>query len=496
MGPGPGRRVSHRRDAVPRWTFTSRGPYDPRVNRDSSTLARHVRPTSTIRGALIAGFAIVFGLWVLSGYELVRRLRDVEQRTAAEHQAALRGERVLSQVRTNVLLGSIYLRDALIDNRLAARDDYRAELNEIRGEVARMLPAYLVEVTSDAEREHWAQLQAELDEYWKSRELVFAPDTPLSTSEAAAVLRRRVVPSRNTILQIVDRISALQRLAQSRHEAEVSLLYAELRNRLLLIGAIAIVVGVFVALLATRHVGHLQRQIEAQRAAERQTRRDLERLSDRLVTVQEQERRSLARELHDEVGQALTAIKMDVTVALRSVNDDAKAASALEDARTIVENTLQAVRDLSQLLHPSMLDDFGLPETLTSYLRSFSKRTGVRTQLTQQGMAQRLPPAIEVCVYRITQEALTNVARHSGARNAVVTLACGDEFLTLTVEDDGRGIDERGRGPATLPHGLGLIGMRERAQALGGTFAIGRGVQSGTRVVVRLPAVPSAALPR
>ena len=268
---------------------------------------------------MIAGFAVVFGLWVLSGYELVRRLAALEERTAAEHEAALKGARLLTTIRTNVLLGSVYLRDAIIDNRSMSADYYRQELSKIRREVEQLLPNYLVDVTSAEERQHWSQLATELNEFWKSRELAFSPDGPLDTSEAASLLRRRVVPSRTAILQILDRLSELQVLSQRRHEAEASALYVELRNRLLVIGALAILVGLIVAVVATNHVGRLERQIERQRAGEQRTRRDLERLSARLVTVQEEERRSLSRELHDEVGQALTAIKMDVTVARRGV---------------------------------------------------------------------------------------------------------------------------------------------------------------------------------
>src|SRR6185295_2259471 len=126
----------------------------------------------------------------------------------------------------------------------------------------------------------------------------------------------------------------------------------------------------------------------------------LERLSARLVTAQEEERRSLARELHDAVGQALTAIKIGMGVAMRGLEQDSRAKTSLEDARALAESTLQNVRDLSQLLHPSMLDDFGLPEALNGYLRNFSKRTGIRTQLTTERMEDRLSGEVEVCVYR------------------------------------------------------------------------------------------------
>lgn len=476
---------------MPHWTSAWGTRYDEGV----APPERPVRPTSTIRGALIAGFAVVFGLWLLSGYELVRSLRDVEQRVTEVHASLLRGDQVLDAVRTSVLLGSIYLRDALIDNASPTREYYRDELNQIRADVERVLPAYVPEVESPVEREHWATLQTKLEEYWASREVVFTPDAPRTTGQAAALLRNRVVPARESILEIVDALAALQRTSRERHEMEASLLYAEARTRVLWMASMAIVVGLAVAYLASRHVGRLEREIERQRLAERQNRRDLERLSARLVTAQEEERRSLSRELHDAVGQALTAIKMEMGVALRGVETDSRARASLDEARSIAESTLQSVRDLSQLLHPSMLDDFGLPEALAAHLRSFSKRSGIRAQFTHERMDERLSQEIEVCVYRIVQEALTNVARHSGASSCTVALVRRDGVLHLTIEDDGRGIDTAAARAVDARRGLGLIGMRERAQALSGTFVIENRPEGGTRVGVRLPVLAAVPAP-
>ena len=450
-------------------------------------------PASTIRGALTAGFAVVFAVWVASGYELVRSLREVDRRLEASRQDFQRGQDVLNTVRTNVLLGSIYLRDALIDRTPASQEDYRRALEQIREEVDRVLPLYLPLIGSPLERQHWDGLHVELDKYWMSRDLAFVSDEPLSTANAAALLRQRIVPARQSILEIVDSLSALQRASRERHEAEAALLYGSAQTRVISLASLAIVVGLVVAFLATRHVGRLEQEIERRQAAERQNRRDLERLSARLVTAQEEERRSLARELHDAVGQALTAIKMEMGVAMRGVETDSRARRALDEGRAIAESTLQNVRDLSQLLHPSMLDDFGLPEAVSAHLRSFSKRTGIRTQLTHERMDDRLPPDIEVCVYRIVQEALTNVARHSGASSCTVSLVRREGMLFLTIEDDGRGIETvAARGLDARRH-LGLIGMRERAQALAGTFVIENRAEGGTRVLVRLPAPAAAA---
>ncbi len=183
-------------------------------------------------------------------------------------------------------------------------------------------------------------------------------------------------------------------------------------------------------------------------------------------------------------GQALTAVKMDIGIALRA-EVDPRVRNALEDARDISEATLRSVRDLSQLLHPSVLDDFGLPATLTTYLRNFSQRTGIRAQLAET-MDARLAPTIEVCVYRVVQEALSNVAQHSGATACTVSLNAGSGFVRVVVEDNGCGIDSAATG-AIAGRGLGLIGMRERAQALGGSFAVAGRASGGTMLTLIVP---------
>ena len=444
------------------------GTYDPTA-----------RQAGSVRAALLVGFAVVFALWLFWGYQLVRSLVQIQQNVTSVHESYVRGEQTLSKVRTNVLLGSIYLRDALIDGADARHDAYRAELTRLRTEVDDLLSSYVPEVSSVDERDHWVRLQEGLAEYWTSRDLAFT-----APQEAAALLRNRVVPKRDTVLQILDQLSALQHGANDRRQADISRLYQQVRTRLLTMGAVTLIAALLVAVMASRHVSRLQREIERQRRIEQHNREDLERLSARLVDVQEQERRSLARELHDEVGQALTAVKMDIGIALRT-EVAPRVRTALEEARDLSENALRSVRDMSQLLHPSALDDFGLPATLTTYLRTFSHRTGIRAQLAET-METRLAPEIEVSVYRIVQEALSNVARHSGATACTVSLNSGRGALRLVIEDNGRGI-----GPIATPlaagRGLGLIGMRERAQAFGGTFTIKERDGGGTIVAVMLP---------
>jgi signal transduction histidine kinase len=442
------------------------------------------RRASSTRLALATGFAVVFALWLLWGYQLRRSLGNIEASVASVHEQYVRGEQTLAKVRTNVLLGSIYLRDALIDTTPSRREGYRAELARLRASVEQALAAYVPEVGSDVERAHWSRLKSELAEFWASRELALADTGQLTTAEAAVMLRTRVVPRRETILGVIEQLAALQAEANRRRQAEANALYAQVRFRLMSMGGATLLAALFVAVMASRHVSRLQREIERQRAAEERNRHDLERLSARLVDAQEAERRKLARELHDEVGQALTAVKMDIGIAMRSDNQ-LRVRGALEEASELTETTLRGVRDLSQLLHPSMLDDFGLPTTLTTYLRSFTQRTGIRAQLAET-IDDRLVPSMEVCVYRIVQEAFNNIVQHSGATACTVSLTAGRGLVRLLVEDNGRGLGTFPR-PADSRQGLGLIGMRERAHALGGTFAIENAPSGGTRISVTLP---------
>jgi signal transduction histidine kinase len=454
-----------------------------------------MRPPSTIRGALAIGFLTVFALWTFSAYDLLRGLAQVEERVTEARDSFIRGERVLSTIRTSVLLGSVYLRDALVDSGAITRQYYRDELNQIREDVSVMLPAYVSGVHSPIERQQWALLQTELDDYWGSTDIVFGRDMPRSAGGAATFLRERIVPRRDTILRILDRLTALRSVAERRHQIETSLMYAEVRQRLLNTGVLSILLGIVVAVLATWYVGRLQREIERQREVDVQNRRDLERLSARLVSAQEEERRVIARELHDEVGQALTAIKMELGVAQRGVHADSREGGSIAEARSIAEAALQSVRDMSQLLHPSMLDDFGLPETLQTYLRGFSKRTGVRAQITTERMDERLPADVEVGLYRIVQEALTNVLKHANATTCTVRLVRRDDHVHLTVDDDGTGIESVVDPAGPARRGLGIIGMRERAASLAGTFNIQNRPEGGTHISVRLPLSAPGVLP-
>jgi signal transduction histidine kinase len=149
------------------------------------------------------------------------------------------------------------------------------------------------------------------------------------------------------------------------------------------------------------------------------------------------------------------------------------------------------VRDLSHLLHPSLLDDLGLPSTVDWYLQSFAKRFGIQVAMTQEGMTRRLTPEVELAAYRVVQEALTNVGRHAHASRCRVALRMADGKVEVTVEDDGIGFDQQMVCAMGLRKGLGLLGMRERAAQLKGQLWVQSAPGKGTRVKLELPAAPA-----
>lgn len=214
----------------------------------------------------------------------------------------------------------------------------------------------------------------------------------------------------------------------------------------------------------------------------------LRRLSQKMLQVSEATMRRLARELHDDLGQALTAVRIDLGLIDRELAPGSALHARVREAREQIGAILRDVRDLSQLLRPAVLDDLGLLPAMQSYLTTFGERTDVLVTLDVPKLEERLPAPVEVTLYRALQEALTNVARHSGAHNVHVCLQTRPDAVTLQIRDDGRGFDAAGFLRAPPPrHGMGLIGMRERAATYGGHFKIESRPDAGTRVELTVP---------
>lgn len=447
-----------------------------------------MRPPKTIKAALLIGFLVIFAVWLASTSYFTGRLADTQERSAAIHARHARGQELLFAVRSQVLLGSIYVRDALIETNESstAAAVARDQLRTLQAQVNQELEQYKA-IDSVDDNAGWTQLEDELRDYWEAAVLLVAPEADNRIASAQARLHTQVVPKRDVIVELSDDIRQVMADAFRREQEELDTANRQVRRRIWETTAVAVAVGVAIAMLSTWYVGRLEATVREDHAEVARNRQELRHLSGRLVRAQEDERRAIARELHDEIGQALTAVDVELAIAEGAVGADGRAAAAIHEARTVTQRALGSARDLSQLLRPSMLDDFGLPDTLKWYLRKFSDRTGVRTELVEDRLSERLPIDVEVCVYRTIQEALTNVSRHAQATACRVFVQRLASSLIVTVEDDGVGLRMPRTGSNARGDGLGLVGIRERVSDLGGTFRVEGKSGKGTRLTIELP---------
>ncbi len=207
----------------------------------------------------------------------------------------------------------------------------------------------------------------------------------------------------------------------------------------------------------------------------------------RVVDAQELERSRLARELHDETGQALTSILLGLQ-AIRGADSEFETDRAVAEVRELIVQALQDVRRLAVELRPSALDDFGLSPAVERLAGTFEERTGIHTALESSLRGGRLPAEIETVLYRVVQEALTNVVKHAGAERVSIVITQGDDGIRVVVEDDGRGF----RPEEIHEDALGVVGMRERVALVGGTLDLESAPGAGTALVAYIPLPPSS----
>ena len=447
-----------------------------------------------IRAALFLGFALICATWLFAGFYFTRRMADLRSRATSISERYMRGQELLTTVRSQVLVGSVYVRDALLDSDRSNADEFRTKLGAAYKAADDALRQYVPVVDTPTERDRVGRLRADIDDFRNTVLNVLATDSSRWPIEARTLLRRQIMPKRESVIRVTDEAQALNRSAFVQQQSEIASVYRATQRRLWESFGVAVLVSLGIALLAATYVGRLEDRIHRQRLKERENAQDLQRLSVKLITAQEEERRIIARELHDEVGQALTAIKVELSVAQRVIEAAGAPAHALDDARSISENVLHMVRDLSHLLHPALLDDLGLTAAVEGYFKGFGKRHGLRVDLLQDRMAERLQPETEVAAFRIVQEALTNVVKHAHATSCRVYLQRLTATLLVTVEDDGVGFDPVVPGHKNAPPGLGLIGIRERVSRLGGTLRVDSAPGKGTSLTVELPARTAAVI--
>ena len=323
------------------------------------------------------------------------------------------------------------------------------------------------------------QLLAVVGRFWASLDQAFAEADAGREDEAIEMLRGNATGHLQAVVGMVSQFLVLNNRVQQEAAQTNRAIYGRVQREIfLLMGALLILVGV------TGAYG-----IRANRRAFEDVRRlsgELRSLSWKMMRMQEDLQESFSRELHDEFGQLLTAIGMLLGRVKRKLPADSPLVADLEEVRGIVQETLERIRTESRMLHPVILDDFGLENALKWYVEQFGRQHGVAARFVKEGPIGVVSPEVAIHIYRIVQEALTNVSRHSGSSEAWVRLRQAEDRIELEIEDRGRGLPpeaERREGW----QGIGLVSMRERAELMGGEFALAPAAGGGTMVRVGVP---------
>jgi signal transduction histidine kinase len=439
-------------------------------------------PSGRVRWVLLGAFLGLLALLLVSGAAATRTLREM-------HQQEQDARRTLAERAQT--LSNLYISVEVYNDDIGRYVGFPAEKSDpqVRQQLDRLttdIRAGLNHYPDRRQPEEAAFLRAIQDLYERHLELY---QSALSAAVAPEA-RGEIVTMRSQILDWSGQLNAWNgRQLQASDEALLSQ-FARLRGSLADSLAIALIAGLLLVAASMVYILRLERQTRVRYRELAQSRHELERLSSRLVDAQEEERRSISRELHDEVGQSLGALLVDLgRLSTNLPADSSQIRERLDHMKSLAERTVGTVRDIALLLRPSMLDDLGLVAALEWQGREVSRRSDMEVAVESANVSDDLPDEYKICVYRLVQEALSNAVRHSHARNARVRVAGGASGIAVEVSDDGRGFDPQ------RTRGLGILGMEERVKRLGGSLTVVSAPGQGTVVKAELPLPVAAGTP-
>ena len=411
-----------------------------------------------------------------AGWTVWRNVRQAQTEAAALHEKDLRIHEALAAIRSSVYLTAILTRDYLLDTSSAAEADYADQFKTIKSKAKASFDTLDRAVPEDAQSIALKTLWRELEVYWASTQAMLDWTAREKAQQHAGALRVRY-NQREAILALTERIEQLTSENSAVERERMAAAGREFQSSLGWIAGGALLLGVSISAFTLARMRKLEVQSQA---AETQLRR----LSGDLRTAQEQERKSLSRELHDQVGQMLTAVRMELT-AIARLQDSPEGELALRAARAriTVEETLGIVRNIAMLLRPSMLDDLGLTPAVNWLVKEVSRSSGMDVRADVNPNVDSLPEVHRTCLFRVVQEALTNAVRHSGARTVDLQVHTIGDWVQAIIADDGKGFEQGGE----KRKGLGLLGMEERVRELGGSLRVSSSPGRGTSVEIRLP---------
>jgi signal transduction histidine kinase len=434
---------------------------------------------------LAVGFGSLVLLTILLGFDAWRRANQINTAILAIHDSQSRAAEALHEIENGIYLSSIFARDFLLDPSQLTAEAHREELRAIRSSMDKRV-ATLNQLTLGADNSLLDRLHHEINGYWDSLDPIFDWTPVQKMALSSLFLRQQVLPRRTAVLDMASEVKILNadNLGQRRREIDREMAGFKQSGEQALV--MVVMLGLIVSAASIVRLSRLESKTEEHRIQTERAEQELRRLSQQLVRAQEDERRNISRELHDEVGQTLTALRVELSnLEKLRFGSEREFQEHLDDAKGLAAETLRSVRNLAAGLRPSILDDLGLGPALEWQAREFSRRTGIPVEVSREDLLPELPDGHRTCLYRVVQEALTNCARHAEAHEIRIALHTEAGRLSLTVQDDGRGL-----APLDQPNeasGLGLMGIEERVRELGGTLAIRSQVGKGTWLNASIP---------
>ncbi len=428
----------------------------------------------------------IFLVFVVYSSQQIRWLEDFQVNVVQRNRKdALQ----LSRLQNDVYGLAISLRDLELSKSRYPIRDWEPEVTRLRKDMenAAMLESrYAVDTVASHDKR--LQLRGALASFGQTADKVFALARQSRSAQARALIETELESKRAIISEIVARLLVLNDQEQADAARRIHTTYEDVKTDIFWLTAVLLLLALGTGLYTFQanrktfaKLQHLAEQLHDQSG-------QLRKLSWKLIDVQEETLRQVARDLHDEFGQILTAIGVMLNRAGRRVKQpDPVFTEDLENIKTIVEDTLSKVRDQSQMFRPGVLDDFGLDQTLEWFARQFSRQAGIEVHFSGNLPNDCFPAEGAIHVYRIVQEALNNVARHSKATEAWVQLEERPGGLGLEIRDNGVGFEvspPSGRSPGD---GIGLMGMRERTEHLNGKLVIQSAPGKGTIIRVHIP---------
>jgi len=438
---------------------------------------------------LRAGYGAIIAVLVFAAVEAYRIQSSVSEQHLEIYRHYVDQDATVAILRRNLWLAGTYVRDFFIQTTAEQATMLKSQLSGLRAEddaaLDKLTRMGVNRGVLNNIRKHLAEFRAIIEPLPAS--MLNEPD-----ERQFEFLEREIVPRRGDLYNALLSIQAADQQRLQESEREFADARRDAASRLLIILGLCVLLAIAVARASLRHAENLEQKAELHVHEVEQARTELQQLSARLIEIEEEGKRTLSRELHDEIGQELALLQIEISHAHGILPAQPEAArERLRRARQLAEQTVQTIRDISLLLRPPLLDDLGLTPALQFQLEAFLRRSGVACEFVEEGVSDQLPDNIKTCVYRVIQEALHNCEKHSGAHTVRVSVRQLPDCLLAEVQDDGHGFELNEQGKPFRGRGLGLLGIRERVAAAGGALAVDSAPGRGARIAVRIP-LPAA----